>query len=146
MKATTVERTINAPVEQVFRAVSDVREFAKAQPQILDITFLSQQQAGVGTRFRETRLMKGRKAAMDLEITELVENQRVRLVADSHGTAWDTVFSVAPASPGGTRLSMRMEARAHGLLARVLTPLMRGMVARAVAKDMDRVKAHCEVG
>jgi len=32
--------------------------------------------------------------ATGLEVTELVEDQRIHLVAGSHGITWDTVFRV----------------------------------------------------
>ena len=74
--------------------------------------FLSDTHTGVGTRFRETRVMKGKEQPTELEITEYIENERVRMVADSHGTVWDTVFSVALYGDG-TRLTMVMDARAY---------------------------------
>ncbi|MGK7312992.1 MAG: SRPBCC family protein [Candidatus Longimicrobiales bacterium M2_2A_002] len=45
-----------------------------------------------------------------------------------------------------TELSLVMEARPHRLLARITTPLMAGMLRKALEKDMDAVKAYCESG
>lgn len=39
-----------------------------------------QQQVGVGTRFRETRLMNGREQAVELEVAEYTENKCVRMI------------------------------------------------------------------
>lgn len=145
MPSITVSRTIRAPIDRVFRSVADVREFAVIQPQIVNIEFLTQQQLGVGTQFRETRRMGKRTATTELQVIEFVENGRVRLLADAGGTIWDTVFSVAAsAEPGTTELTMQMDARAHTLLARLMSPLIMGMVRKAVIADLDRVKAHCE--
>ena len=47
------------------------------------------------TRFRETRVMKGREASTVLEVTEYESPRRIRLVSDEGGTIWDTVFTVA---------------------------------------------------
>ena len=138
----TVNRTIKAPICVVFGTVADIREMSKALPHVKSFEFLTDAATGVGTRFRETRLMKGREEVTEIEVTEYVENDRVRMVADSHGTVWDTVFSV---SSDGTKtaLTLTMDARPHTLTARMMTPLIRGMVAKAVEKDMDLVKAHC---
>ena len=143
MKPILITREIAAPPVRVFRAVADVSEFAKAQPQIVSIEFLSDRRSGVGTRFRETRVMGGRQASTELEVTEWVQDRRVGIVADSHGCVWDTVFEVESAG-GATRLVMRMEARPHKLIARIMTPLLMPMVRKAVEADMDRVKAYCE--
>ncbi len=77
------------------------------------------------------------------EVTEYVENQRVRLVSDTGGTIWDTVFTVKPAD-GGTELNMTMDANAHKLLPKLMNPLIMGMVKKFIEQDMDAVKEFCE--
>ena len=94
MTRTTIIRLIDAPLDKVFKTVSDISQFSQAIPHIMKIEYLSDKKNGVGTRFRETRLMKGKEAVTELEVTEYIENERVRFVADSHGTVWDTVFTV----------------------------------------------------
>ena len=107
--------------------------------------FLSDRETGAGTRFRETRIMRGRESSTVLEVTEFVDDDRVRLVADSHGALWDSEFVVR--SRGGlTELTLTMEARPHSLLARIIVPITRGMVRQALEKDMDAVKRWCEDG
>lgn len=128
----------------VFETVSDVRRFAEVQPQITKIEFLTDQQAGAGTRFRETRAMGKREATVELEVTEYAANDRVRIVSDSHGTVWDTLFTVVPAADGSTTLDMMMEARAHKLVPKLINPLLLLMIRKAIASDLDRVKDYCE--
>ncbi len=94
MTRTTITRLIDAPLDKVFKTVSDISQFSQAIPHITKIEHLSDKKIGVGTRFRETRLMKGKEAVTELEVIEYIENERVRFVADSHGTVWDTVFGV----------------------------------------------------
>ena len=143
MPSLTIERTIAAPIEKVFRTVAHIEEFSKAIPHIVNVEILSDVKTGVGTRFRETRLLKGEEAQADLEVTEYAENDRIRLVADSHDTVWDTVFTVREQG-AATELTMVMEAKPQGLLAKLAAPMMMGMVKKLVEADMDSVKAHCE--
>jgi carbon monoxide dehydrogenase subunit G len=143
MTRTTVTRLIRAPADVVFRTVADIAQFSKAIPHIVKVEFLSDRKSGLGTRFRETRSMNGREMRTELEMTEYVENQRARLVADTHGTVWDSLFEVA-AETGQTRLTLTMDARPHRLLPRLMNPLIRGMVQKALERDMDAVKAYCE--
>ena len=143
MKAMTAKRQIDAPVDRVFRAVAEVDEFKKASPAIAAVEMLSETRTGVGTRFRETRKMKGREASTVLEITEYAPNERVRFVAESGGAIWDSLFTMRTAE-GGTELALTMEARPKTLVARLVTPLISGMVAKAVEGDMDAVKKYCE--
>lgn len=145
MTRTRVSRTIGAPVGAVFDLIADPVNYTRAVPQITKVEFLTGQRSGVGTRFRETRKMGSRDAATELEVTEYVTNERVRMVSDAGGTIWDSVFTVTPTGDGGaTKLDLVMEARPHRFLARVVVPLTRGIVARAVAGDMDAVKAYLE--
>lgn len=139
-----VTRQIQAPVALVFSRISDIRRFKDVNDSILDIEFLTEQQIGVGTRFKETRTMNGRRATTTLELTELVENDHVRLVSDEGGAIWDTVMRVRE-KDGGTELSMVMDARPYKLMARIVTRLIKGMITRAVVADMDGLKAKCEV-
>ena len=64
------------------------------------------------------------------------------------GTVWDSLFTVVGVGEGGrrTRLELVMEARPYRLMARLLVPLMRRVVAKAVEGDMDAVKGWCEGG
>ena len=145
MTRTRVTRTIDAPVSTVFALIADPVNYTKAVPQITKVEFLTDQRAGVGTRFRETREMRGREATTELEVTEYVKDERVRMVSDAGGTIWDSVFTVTPTGDGGTtELELVMEARPHRLMARFFVPLTKGIVARAIAGDMDAVKAYLE--
>jgi uncharacterized membrane protein len=143
MARVTVTRVVDAPADVVFRTVADIGHFSQAVPHIVNVVFLSDVRSGVGTRFRETRLMNGREASTELEVTEYVENDRVRIVSEAGGAVWDTVFTVSPADDG-TELTMVMDARPQTLSARLSVPLMLRMVKGAVARDMDAVKAFCE--
>ena len=143
MTRTTVTRTIDAPIELVFDTIANINNFAKAVPHIVKTEFVSDVTSGVGTRFRETRLMKGRQATTELEVTEYVPNDHVRIVSDTGGTLWDTVFTVRP-DGGQTRLDMVMDAHAHKFIPKLINPLIKGVIKKAIEDDMDAVKAYCE--
>ncbi len=143
MPTTRVTRQIAAPLEAVFAAVAHIENFEKAIPNITRVDFLSEARQGVGTRFRETRRMGKKEISHELEVTEYVENDRVRIVTESHGTVWDTLFSVAREGEQ-TRLDLVMEARATALVPKLLNPLFAPLVKKAVAGDMDLLKTYCE--
>ena len=137
------EEVIAAAPDVVFDVVAHIENYEKAVPHLVSVEFLTETRRGVGTRFRETRLMNGRHAATELEIREYLDNDRVRMVSDAGGTIWDTLFTVMPVSEG-TRLILEMEARPYGLFAKFVTPLIKGVVSKSIAQDMAAVKAFCE--
>ena len=141
---TRASRTIHASPAAVFDTIAHIENFSSAIPDITNVEFLTEQRRGEGTRFRETRKMGKREASTILEVTEYVPEQRVRLVSDAGGTNWDSTFTVTPEGDRATRLDFEMESRPYKLLARLFVPLIRGMVAKAIEKDLDAVKAHCE--
>ena len=143
MSTITVKRTIQAPVDRVFAVVADVQGIPDRDPAVESIEFLSAQQSGAGTRFRETRVQGRRSTVTELEVTEQVDGEYARFVSDMGGTVWDTVFSTRSAD-SGTELEIRLDARPHKLLARIATPLIRGMVRRGMEKHIDSIKAYCE--
>jgi uncharacterized protein YndB with AHSA1/START domain len=143
MSRIIVTRSINAPIGTVFKTVADIGQFSKALPHIVKVEFLSNVKYGLGTRFRETRRMKDKERVTELEVTEFVENERIRLIAESEGTVWDSLFTVRP-DGARTVLTMTMEARTDKLIMKIINFTISGMVQKAVEGDMDAVKEFCE--
>lgn len=143
MSRVTVTKTINAPLEFVFRTVAEIENFSKAIPHIVKVEFLSENKTGIGAKFRETRIMMGKEASTVLEVTEYSENERIRLVSDESGTIWDSLFTVKTVDDA-TELTLVMEARPYKTMARILNPFTAFMVRKGVVSDMDAVKQYCE--
>ncbi|KAA3620445.1 MAG: SRPBCC family protein [Calditrichaeota bacterium] len=139
----SIIRKIESTVENVFNTISNITNFSKAVPEIVDFEILSEIKSGLGMRFSETRITNKKKMVTELEITEFVKNDHVRMVADSHGTVWDTLFEVKQEN-GNTVLKVTMDAKAHKLLSKLLNPLMKGLFRKGVAKNLDDVKKYCE--
>ena len=142
---TTVKASceMEAPISIVFEAVSNIEKLPETSPDIVKIEFLSEKRQGLGTQFRETRMMRGKEMLTDLEVTEYEEDKFIRIVTDSHGTIWDTSYSFEPLA-AGTQLNMVMDARPHKLIPRIINPLMKGMFRRGIEKYLVDLKAYCE--
>jgi len=136
-------RTINAPMSKVFTMIADPEKFAARVPHITNIEFLTDQRSGKGTIFKETRIMKKRESSTTLEITEYEPNENVRFVTDEGGTIWDTIFTLSEHG-SGTELNMVMDCRPHKLMAKIVTPMIKGMIGKAIESDMDATKAYLE--
>jgi hypothetical protein len=86
MDRIVVTRVIDAPIDVVFNTVAHFQQFSAALPHIVNFEFLSDSETGIGTRFRETRVMNGKDMDTELEVVEYVLNDHTRTVPDSHGT------------------------------------------------------------
>lgn len=142
-KEVTFTRVIEAPMDRVFLTLSQPEHFSEAIPNIIKIEIVSATKSGVGTRFRESRDMNGKLAVAEMEITELVNNHRLRLVSELAGTTWDSLFALA-AQGNNTHLELHMIASSNNLASRLMTPLLFGFVAKAIDGDMAHIKAYCE--
>jgi len=143
MGIVTVSRNIAASPAVVFDAISQIENFRQIVTGITNVEFLTEHHHGLGARFTETRDWGGRIGVTTLECTEYERPTRVRMVTDESGAIWDTTYTVEPDGEGA-RLHMEMEDRPHKLLAKIMNPLIRGMVTKAVTADMDAVKEWCE--
>lgn len=143
MSSITVAQQINAPVSLVFKTVSDIRDFSKAVTEIMNVEFLTEREYGIGTKFRETRNMNGREVSTELEVTEFKENEHIRIISDTMGTIWDSTFTVK-AKENGTELILMMDANAYKLLPKLINPFMKGVMQKALEKDLLAVKQYCE--
>jgi uncharacterized protein YndB with AHSA1/START domain len=143
MATVTVTRNIQASADAVFATLADPNRFAEAIAGVTQLEILSGMKSGVGTRFRQTRVMNGRESTMEFEVTEYVPSQRLRIVNETHGTIWDSLFTITPVGSSST-LTMRMETRTDRLLPRLLLPIICLFIKKAVEKDIDAVKAVCE--
>lgn len=144
MTQTSSSRNIRASQRCVFEAISQIENMSAIVTGITHVEFLSEQRVGVGTRFTETRQMGKREGKTTLEVTEYVPDEMVRYVADQGGSVWDTVYRVVPVSEDEVELTLVMDAKAHKFMAKLINPLIKGMVAKVIEKDMDAVKSHCE--
>ena len=136
-------RVIVADSETVFQTIADIREFSKAIPQIKDYERLTDGPIGVGTRFCETREMRGRELKTELEITEFVPHEFVRMVADNSDTVWDTTFSIQ-SMPNASQLTILMHANSKRFAAKLRNACFKWMIKWGVERDIDFVKSHCE--
>jgi len=143
MTRLVVTRRIGTDTETVFDTVANIDNYRKAVPGITKVEFLSEQRTGARVRIRETRRQGNVEATEELEVTEYVPNDRVRIVSDTRGTVWTTIFRVEP-DGAGTTLTVTLDVDAYRLLPRLLYPLVMGAIRKAIERDLDAVKAYCE--
>lgn len=143
MKTFTATILINASKASVFKAISTPEEFSQAIPKILDVEFLSEQREGLGTKFRETREMNGKKSSVVLEVTDYKQDESIQLISKAGGTTWDSTFTVNSRGDQ-TQLDLKMIAKPHNIFAKWMTGLISKMLHKALAEDLENIKIYCE--
>lgn len=144
MSVVTVTRTIYAPADLVFTAISDLEHLADHDPAVLSVELLTERWDQVGTRIRETRSMGKRQLHNELEVVERDDRRRhLRMVADTDGTIWDTTMDVRPTEEGCT-VTFAMTATGSTWFKRMMNAAMSPLFRRGIAGHLDGLKTRCE--
>ena len=145
-KTYIVSRHVDASPERVFDAATNLREAAQNVRGIKSLDVLTDGPIGVGTRFRETRVVFGKEATEEMEITAFDRPRLYRVEADSCGCHYVTDIHVEP-KDGGTELRFEFTPEPQSFFAKALSFAMRPMMKaclKAIEGDMDDVKAVAE--
>jgi carbon monoxide dehydrogenase subunit G len=144
----TVSIDIQAPVDRVWQAITDIEHAKDRITSIEAIEVLERPASGlVGFKWRETRTMFGKQATEVMWVTAETPGRSYDVRAESHGAIYRSTMAVEP-SAGGTRLSFTFGAEPVSFGARVMTVLLGWMMAgatrKALRKDLEDIKASVE--
>jgi hypothetical protein len=138
MPSITVTKIFPAPLPETFALFADVDNAAGRIKAITKTERLTPGPVGLGTRFKETRIVFKREATETFEFTAFEPNVRYELTAASCGAEYRTEFRFAP-EESGTRVDMTLNVRAVSLFAKLFSPLARlmmGTMRKCVEQDM----------
>jgi hypothetical protein len=142
----TVQRTMACSTGRAFQAVADFEVMPQISSDILGYDFVDDPPMHWNMRFSERRKMKGSVLVTHLQVTEFTPPVHARMVADTHGTIWDTTFDVTPGEKKQEEvvLTIQMQARAHEIFPKLLNPIMQVLFRYGLNSHMDHVKVWCE--
>jgi hypothetical protein len=146
MPTVTLAKHLNAAPEAVFALATDLANAPGRVKAITKLELLTPGPIGVGTRFRETRVMFGKEATEEMTISAFDPPHGYEVTAHSCGTDYHTIFRFLPES-GGTRVEFEFHARAVSFFAKLLTPLMflmKGVMRKCVEQDLEDIKKAAE--
>ena len=146
MTPITVTDTLAAPIEDVFKAFTDLEHQAGRVSGIRGIEVLTTGGFRLGTRWRETREVLGRTDDAEMEVTQFAQNAGYTITHEKAGVRIDTVFAFAPAGDG-TKVSITFNLENQGLPPGLLTPVswaIAGKVKEALGKDLTDMKKAIE--
>lgn len=142
-----VSEKINASPETVFAAASDFPNAPQRITGIKKMEMLTQGPVGVGTKFRETRVMFGKEATETMEVVDFQPGRSYTLAAASCGCEYRTVVSVRPAG-AGSEVTFDFSGRPLSFGAKVMSALMgwmmKGACMKAVRQDLSDLKVAVE--
>jgi len=148
MTVVRADSQVAAPPERVFDLYTDFEHASARVKGISRIEVLTPDPVGVGTRFRETRVMMGREATEEMQVARYERPNFVELTAASCGCLYRKTFQFHPAA-GGTRVVVEFRATPAAWWARLMVPLaflFKGMLRKCLLADLADLKAAAEAG
>ena len=142
----TIGKHVNATRDEVFAVASDFQNAAQNIRGIEQLEVLTDGPIGVGTRFRETRVMFGKRSTEELEITAFHPPEGYTVEADSCGAHYRAEYRFIP-DIAGTHLRVTYDARPVTILAKLMSPLallMTGPMKKCIDADLEDLRVAAE--
>ncbi len=149
MATVVVTERINAPSDQIFEVMTDIQSWPENISGITEVQVISGPQTlNVGTRWKETRIMFGKQATEEMEVTEFEQNRRYVVESESCGSHFRTEFKFIPVDNYTTDVKMEMVVKANSMFAKLMSPLgyfLRGTIVKCLKQDFDDARKVCEM-
>ncbi len=133
---------INRPLEEVFAFVTNLEHAPRWLPDVTRIELLTPGPLRVGSRFKETRLMKGKEHSAVIEVSVHEPPHRHAASATMMGVTATYHYHFSP-DGSGTRVHLVAEVAGRGL-GKLLVPMVTGAMKKQDGDQLDRLKAAIE--
>jgi hypothetical protein len=139
-------RRIEASPADVFEVVTDLDSATDRISAITNLEVLSDGPFGVGTRWRETRVMFRKEHTEEMWVTEFEPGRAYTTEAHSCGSVYHCTMSVEPDGTGSI-LAMTFDSRPMTFMAKLMSPLcflFNGAMVKCIEKDFDDIQSSLE--
>lgn len=155
MSNITVSEEINAPIDRVFAIASNIPNAAESIGGIELIETLEEAApaennngiVGLGYKWRETRIMFGKKATEDMWITEWSPPTKYSVEARSHGCHYLTDITFESLDEQTSRITMSFNGTPETFMAKVMMKVFAFMTKKLVEclqNDLRDIKSVAE--
>ena len=147
MSSIEVESWIEVSPERAFEVITDIEKLPERVEAIQEVEILTDGPVGLGTRFREKRIMFKREASEEMEFTSFDPPRGFVHEAESHGAHYVSTYTFEPEREG-TRVRLVFQSEALSAVTRfvsaVLMPFFARAARRALQSDLDSLKNVAE--
>lgn len=133
-----VDREIAAGPERVWALITDLDGSPQLLSGVSHVERLGGPAFDVGTRWRETRVMLGREATEEMQVTAVDAGRRYEVVADAGSTSYLSVMAVEPLGENRCRLSMSFASSSSGVAGRLAAATVGRLFQKATRKMLEQ--------
>lgn len=131
---------IKKPVEEVFSYASNMENSPKIMENVVEIEKLTDGPLQVGSRFKETREIRGRKASAVIEFTDYTPNKSYVVKSEANGLKVVYYYDFVPADGGGTRVDFKGDIHTSGLVMKLTKPIIRKILKKEDGDHLKKLK------
>ena len=142
MSGFEIKEWIARPPKEVFDFIIAPENAPKIASSIVSMVKLTEGHIGVGTRYRETRLMNGKENSTELAVVDYEPNQRYAMKNFTEGIETIYHYSFTP-EKDGTRVGLVCEIKANGVK-KLMLPLVVSILKKEDGDHLQRLKQAME--
>ena len=140
--------TINGSKAAVWAVITNIENASEVISGIEKIEVLEKPASGLaGLKWRETRMLFGKPAAVEKWITDAAENEFYKTRAESDGFVFLSTLSISEGG-GGITLTSSHDSQPQGIVARLqsipMALLFKGVARKAILQDLNDIKSAVE--
>jgi uncharacterized protein YndB with AHSA1/START domain len=133
-----VARRIAAPAQRVWDVIADVAGSAERSGAIESLEILAGvSPVEVGTSWRETRTVLGRKSTQEMTVTTIDPGRSYSVRGHSAGTDYESTLSIKPQGPQTATLTISVEASTAGTAGRLMIATLGRVLAGATRTMLE---------
>jgi carbon monoxide dehydrogenase subunit G len=145
-----IHQDVNAPADAVWTLITDIEHCPQFIAGIESVQMLSgDQEFGVGTRWRETRVMFGKSATEEMTVTAVEPGRSYETEAHHGKVIYTSRMTVEPNGDDASVLTMHFDAEASGMLNKtlgaVVGKIMEGSTRKLMQQDLVDIAEAAEL-
>jgi uncharacterized membrane protein len=137
---------IARPPEAVFDYVNQLDRHSEWQADIVSSKLETPGPVGVGSRASDTRKTPVGTQTVTYEVTEHDPPRRAAFRGVDGPVRPLGSVTIEPVGEAGSRLTLELDLKGHGLLGLIVAPLARSQARKQVPQDQQRLKERLEAG
>jgi len=143
MPAFSDEVTIAKPKEEVFSFAANMDNSTNVMPNVVNIEKLTEGPVGVGTKYRETRDIRGKQASSVIEVVEYQPDERYSVESTMEGL--QTIYHYWFTEEGGeTKIRFECEINTSTLKMKLVKPVFKRIMKKEDGDHLQHMKKAIE--
>jgi hypothetical protein len=135
---------IHKPVEEVFSYASNLDNSKEIMENVVEIERLTEGPLQVGSKFKETREIRGRKASSIIEFTEFLPNERYAVKSETNGLKVVYHYDFKRTVEGGTKVVFQGDIHTSGFMMKLTKPIIRKILKKEDGGHLNQLKRLLE--